>query len=67
MSARAVKTGRADVFEAEHARAFAVAKGLPDDLLAVAALLDKVIAEGATLETFKRKLRHLLDAMGQVS
>ncbi len=54
-----------DVFKAEHVRAFTVAKAMSRDILEdIRAAVDKAIAEGTTLETFKAELRPTLEAKG---
>ena len=54
-----------DVFRAEHARWFTVAKAMSRDLLEdIRAAVDAAIADGTTLETFKKDLRPTLEAKG---
>ena len=54
-----------DVWAEEHVSAFTVAKGMQLDVLSdIKAALDRALAEGATLETFRRELAPLLQAKG---
>jgi len=54
-----------DVFKAEHARWFTVAKAMSRDLLEdIREAVDKAISEGTTLDTFKKELRPKLEAKG---
>ncbi|WP_448660310.1 phage minor head protein [Sphingomonas sp. CJ99] len=54
-----------DVFRAEHARWFTVAKAMSRDLLEdIRAEVDKAITDGTTLEDFKKALRPKLEARG---
>lgn len=54
-----------DVFKAEHVRWFTVAKAMHRDLLEdIRAAVDAAIAEGSTLETFRKQLRPILEAKG---
>ncbi len=54
-----------DIFREEHARAFTVAKAMSRDVLEdIREAVDKAIAEGITLETFKKELRPKLEAKG---
>lgn len=54
-----------DVWEAEHARAFTVAKMMDQELLEVTrAAVDAALRDGATLETFRANLRPVLEAAG---
>ena len=54
-----------DIWQGAHARAFAVAGVQRDDLLAgIKAALDKAIAQGTTLEEFRRDLGPLMDGLG---
>lgn len=54
-----------DVWQAEHARAFTVAKAMTRDLLEdIRGALDQALQEGTTLEQFKKDLRPKLAAKG---
>lgn len=54
-----------DLWEAEHTRAFTVAKSMGYDILGdIFAGLETALAEGQTLETFTANLRPLLEAKG---
>lgn len=54
-----------DVWEEEHARAFTVAKAMNREILEdIRAALDKALAEGTTLDQFRRELTPLLQARG---
>lgn len=54
-----------DVFKAEHARWFTVAKAMSRDILEdIREAVDKAISEGTTLATFKQELRPTLEAKG---
>lgn len=54
-----------DVFKTEHVRWFTVAKAMSRDLLEdIRAAVDSAIADGTTLETFKKTLRPTLEAKG---
>jgi len=54
-----------DMWQEEHAKAFTVAKAMRPSLLQdIRDALDKAIAEGTTLETFKKTLRPTLEAQG---
>lgn len=54
-----------DVWQAEHAVAFTVAKAMSRDVLeTIRAAVDKAIAEGETLDTFRKELRPRLEALG---
>lgn len=54
-----------DVFRSEHARWFTVAKAMSRDLLEdIRAAVDAAIADGTTLEQFKKDLRPKLEARG---
>lgn len=54
-----------DVFRGEHVRWFTVAKAMSRDLLEdIRAAVDAAIAEGTTLETFRRDLQPILEAKG---
>lgn len=54
-----------DVFRGEHARWFTVAKAMTRDVLEdIREAVDRAIAEGITLETFKAELRPKLEAKG---
>lgn len=54
-----------DTWQEEHARAFSVARATQLDVLAdMRDAVDSAIAEGRTLETFRRELRPLLQARG---
>lgn len=54
-----------DVFKAEHARAFTVAKAMSAAVLEdIRAEVDRAIAEGTTLAEFKKNLRPKLEARG---
>jgi len=54
-----------DVFREEHARWFTVAKAMSRDLLEdIRAAVDAAIADGTTLETFRKELRPTLEAKG---
>lgn len=54
-----------DVWQAEHARAFTVAKAMSRSVLeAIREALDSALAEGTTLEEFRRTLRPRLEELG---
>ena len=54
-----------DVWQEEHARAFTVAKAMNCDILEdIRNAMDKALAEGQTLETFKKNLKPVLQAKG---
>ncbi|MGE4323980.1 MAG: phage minor head protein [Sphingobium sp.] len=54
-----------DVFRAEHARWFTIAKAMSRDVLEdIREAVDKAIGEGTTLATFKKELRPRLEAKG---
>ncbi len=54
-----------DVWQAEHAIAFTVAKAMSRDVLeTIRAAVDKAIADGETLDTFRKELRPRLEALG---
>lgn len=54
-----------DIFRGEHARVFTVAKAMTRDLLEeIRAAVDDAIANGTTLDTFKKTLRPKLEAQG---
>lgn len=54
-----------DVFKTEHVRAFTVAKAMTMSLLEeIRAHVDAAIADGTTLETFRKELRPKLEAAG---
>jgi SPP1 gp7 family putative phage head morphogenesis protein len=54
-----------DLWEAEHARAFTVAKGMSDDVLkAVADAVEKALADGETFAAFKKQLEPRLRELG---
>lgn len=54
-----------DVFRDEHARWFTVAKAMTRDVLEdIREAVDRAIADGITLETFKKELRPKLEAKG---
>lgn len=54
-----------DVWQEEHARAFTVAKAMNRDVLeAIAAALDRALAEGITLEQFIAELKPRLEELG---
>lgn len=54
-----------DVWQAEHQRAFTVAKAMTADLLQdIRGVIDKAIAEGIAFEDFRRELEPILRARG---
>lgn len=54
-----------DVWEAEHARAFTVAKAMERTVLEeIRAAVDEAIAEGVTFQTFRDQLRPKLESLG---
>ena len=54
-----------DIFREEHARVFTVAKAMSRDLLEeIREAVDAAIADGTTLDTFKKTLRPKLEARG---
>lgn len=54
-----------DVWQGEHAKSFTVAKAMSRDLLEdIRAEVDKALAEGRTLEQFRKDLRPRLEARG---
>lgn len=54
-----------DVWQEEHAKAFTVAKAMQREVLEdIRAALDRAIADGTTLETFRQELTPLLQARG---
>lgn len=54
-----------DVFKAEHVRWFTVAKAMSRDLLEdIRESVDRAIADGITLETFRKELQPKLEAKG---
>lgn len=54
-----------DVWQAEHAVAFTVAKAMSRDVLeTIRAAVDNAIADGETLDTFRKELRPRLEALG---
>ena len=56
-----------DIFDGQHARAFVVAGAMKDDLLTdLRGAVDKVIADGATLEDFRKDFDALVQRHGWV-
>lgn len=54
-----------DVWQEEHAKAFTVAKAMRRDILQdIYEAVDRALADGTTLETFRRELTPLLQAKG---
>lgn len=54
-----------DMWQAEHGRAFTVAKGMSEDVLkAVGAAVEKALAEGTTFAAFRKELELKLREMG---
>lgn len=54
-----------DVWQGEHARAFTVAKAMSRDVLeTIRDAVEKAIADGETLATFRKELRPRLEALG---
>jgi hypothetical protein len=54
-----------DIWQAEHDRAFMVAGAIKADVLAdIAAMIDKAISQGTTLETFRKEFRAMVATKG---
>lgn len=54
-----------DIWEAQHDRAFVVAGAMKADLLdEIRQAVDKAIATGTTLETFRKEFRDITDRLG---